>query len=460
MKWAILQYCWVRPLTTFAAIILDMMDLYCEVSWSPRFGSVWILIIVSISVSIAMYCLIQFYLSIAEEIKQHRPLLQLFSVKAIIFLMFWQSAFLSVLHSLNVIKDTKYMSAEDINVGFAALLQTFEMMLFAFLHVRCFSYIPYRKERRSQQTPKGRAFLNVLDFRDFWRETRDGSVYLWRKARGKEAEFEARRRTHFERAMGKTRYVADVKKELPVEPHGQEGLDESEEDMPFTPSKLTTGAKISQIRTKSPREDPRRSKEKAKEKSRFLGDLPDEEAAMLGHPPRQRSWWDRVYGRVSTDDPDEEQNYFGEVHKAKKVKITQLPIHSQKANIRAHAGRSVDLDEPPPPSLLGKRPRNSQNSGNEVPAERKPFLDWGPSNTQPPRLPDEEDDLNEKILLKLPSGDRSAVTKEHNREDGLLGRLFSRSRESSTHEENHANHANIANNLPSLFQRRQDVIGA
>jgi hypothetical protein len=59
--------------------------------------------------------------------------------------MFWQSTFLSVLHSLNVVKDTvciltstseshlnlaqkTYMTAEEINIGFAALLQTFEMM--------------------------------------------------------------------------------------------------------------------------------------------------------------------------------------------------------------------------------------------------------------------------------------------------------------------------------------------
>ncbi|KIM33900.1 hypothetical protein M408DRAFT_55162, partial [Serendipita vermifera MAFF 305830] len=214
MKWSILQYCWIRPLTSLSAVILNMAGIYCEASWSPRFGSVWILIIVSISVSVAMFCLIQFYLAISDRIKQHRPILQLFSIKAIIFLMFWQSAFLSALHSMDVIKDTKYMTAIDINVGFAALLQTFEMVLFAFLHVKCFSYVPYRQPLRSQQTPKGASFRHALNFSDFWRETRDGSVYMWRTARGKEAEFEARRRTHFERAMGKSRTLATgVKKD-------------------------------------------------------------------------------------------------------------------------------------------------------------------------------------------------------------------------------------------------------
>ncbi|KAG8833896.1 hypothetical protein FRC18_002913 [Serendipita sp. 400] len=455
MKWAILQYCWVRPLTTLTAIILNWMGIYCEQSWSPRFGSVWILIIVSISVSVAMYCLIQFYIAIADEIKQHRPILQLFSVKAIIFLMFWQSAFLSALHSFNVIKDTKYMSAEDINVGFAALLQTFEMMLFAFLHVRCFSYLPYRKEDRNQQTPKGRAFLNVLDFRDFWRETRDGIVYMWRKARGKEAEFEARRRTHFERAMGKTRHIPDIKKELPPAPHGLDDLDDSEEDMPLAPSKLMAGAKVSPLRTQSPRDEARKSKQKAKDKARLLDLRHDEELAISGHAPRQRSWWDRVYGRVSIDDPDEEHNHARGARGQGKEAISQLPLHSRKSDIRAYAMRPVDLDEPPPPSLFGRRQKSGQGSGDHIPAEKKPFLNWGPTNTQPPRLPDEEDSLNEKAIRKPAYDESSTDPRNHDRDDGLFGRFFSRSRESSTH-----NDETRAVNLPSLFQRRQDVVGA
>lgn len=45
MKWGILQYCWIRPLTTLGAIILNKIGYYCEASWSPKFGSVWASII-------------------------------------------------------------------------------------------------------------------------------------------------------------------------------------------------------------------------------------------------------------------------------------------------------------------------------------------------------------------------------------------------------------------------------
>jgi len=80
-----------------------------------------IVIIISLSVTVAMYCLIQLYVAVAEELSPHRPLLKLFSVKAVgmffsfmmlrsswnpfpVFLTFWQATLLSVLSMFGVIK--------------------------------------------------------------------------------------------------------------------------------------------------------------------------------------------------------------------------------------------------------------------------------------------------------------------------------------------------------------------
>ena len=81
--------------------------------------------IISISVTIAMYCLLQLYLCVATELAPHRPVLKLVSVKAVgkfgspaldrldlmeptpstVFLTFWQSTFLSLLSVIGVVKD-------------------------------------------------------------------------------------------------------------------------------------------------------------------------------------------------------------------------------------------------------------------------------------------------------------------------------------------------------------------
>lgn len=50
-----------------------------------------VIVFESVSVTIAMYCLIQFYYQIKEDISEHRPFMKILSIKLVIFLSFWQS---------------------------------------------------------------------------------------------------------------------------------------------------------------------------------------------------------------------------------------------------------------------------------------------------------------------------------------------------------------------------------
>ncbi|ESK98170.1 duf300 domain-containing protein [Moniliophthora roreri MCA 2997] len=211
-KWGVLQYCVLRPTTTFAAIILDYIGLYCESSWGPGWGHIYIIVIVSVSVTIAMYCLIQLYVSASTYLAPQKPLLKLFAIKAVVFLTFWQATFLSVLSMFGVVKDTRYMTAEDINIGIGALLETFEMMLFAFLHVHAFTYKVYKPIHNSRDLPtlpmgKWQALGHAMDFRETFREIWAGSKYMWAKLRGHEPSVDvgARRQAYYEDAFGRAR---------------------------------------------------------------------------------------------------------------------------------------------------------------------------------------------------------------------------------------------------------------
>lgn len=42
-------------------------------------------------VTIAMYCLIQFYVQTKDDLVEHRPLLKVTAIKLVIFLSFWQN---------------------------------------------------------------------------------------------------------------------------------------------------------------------------------------------------------------------------------------------------------------------------------------------------------------------------------------------------------------------------------
>lgn len=45
----------------------------------------------SVCVSIAMYCLVQFYVQLKDDISQYQPFLKIVSIKLVIFLSFWQT---------------------------------------------------------------------------------------------------------------------------------------------------------------------------------------------------------------------------------------------------------------------------------------------------------------------------------------------------------------------------------
>jgi hypothetical protein len=114
------------------------------------------------------------------------------------------------------------MTAEDINIGWGAILETFEMRLaglnhvfsrystlcsiFGFVHIKAFSYKPYRPHTPdAKRTPRLRSFAHAMDFRETFREFYVGAMYMWRRMRGVETDPLARRIAVLENAFEKSR---------------------------------------------------------------------------------------------------------------------------------------------------------------------------------------------------------------------------------------------------------------
>lgn len=112
-------------------------------------------------------------------------LAQFLCVKLVVFFTFWQETALSFLvtvdvrpllprqHALalsdapacpQVIKNREYWTAEEIAVGLSALLSCLEMVIFAFLHIKAFSYLPYRALASPVRlAPDGTPLLSALE---------------------------------------------------------------------------------------------------------------------------------------------------------------------------------------------------------------------------------------------------------------------------------------------------------
>ncbi|KAJ9136489.1 DUF300-domain-containing protein [Pleurostoma richardsiae] len=141
----IYHYCFIRVAMTITAVVTQYFDRYCESSNSPVFSHIWVIAINCIAVTIAMYCVIQFYVQLKGPLAEHQPFLKVLAIKLVIFLSFWQTIAISVgtSQSINIVHATETIAYPDVKVGIPALLLCFEMALFALLHLWAFPYRPY-----------------------------------------------------------------------------------------------------------------------------------------------------------------------------------------------------------------------------------------------------------------------------------------------------------------------------
>jgi len=72
-------------------VLAQLDDVYCEDSLSPAFAHIWVEVFEAVSVTIAMFCLIQFYLQLRTDLAHHRPFLKVLCIKLVIFFSFWQN---------------------------------------------------------------------------------------------------------------------------------------------------------------------------------------------------------------------------------------------------------------------------------------------------------------------------------------------------------------------------------
>ncbi|CDO73322.1 hypothetical protein BN946_scf185008.g84 [Trametes cinnabarina] len=396
MKWGVLQYCVVRPTTTLAAVILDYIGLYCEDSWSPGWGHIYITLVVSVSVSIAMYCLIQIYMTVKVELAPQKPLLKLFAIKAVVFLTFWQATFLSVLTLFGVVKDTQYMTADNINIGIGAIVETFEMACFALLHIKAFSYKPYYDPDHGP-TPRWRSLVHAMSFKETARELWNGLVYMVHRSRGRETDPEARREAVLEDVFGRSRIAIRREASAPVSGRAvasekELGVTvEVEREVHVNDERQWLGVGDDYIygigyQLKPSRERSEGLEEQIEKELTRRGYSLRDVTPSPGHEPRQPSWWRRIYNHLSQSGPDADADTD---HLATDTPPTSFHEPNRRLSTRRrskyipnHAGvtpllhdvQEDDYNDPPPPSVI-KTYRASKEKMHGVKRKPAPTLD-------------------------------------------------------------------------------------
>ncbi|KAL8678551.1 MAG: hypothetical protein Q9186_005096 [Xanthomendoza sp. 1 TL-2023] len=94
-----------------------------------------------------MYCLIQFYVQLKDDLAEHSPLLKVAAIKLVIFLSFWQTILISFLTSTGAIRSSPRFQDPDIRIGIPSLLLCIEMAIFSVFHLFAFPWQVYDVRR-------------------------------------------------------------------------------------------------------------------------------------------------------------------------------------------------------------------------------------------------------------------------------------------------------------------------
>ena len=87
-KQGILQYIYIRPLTTIIAIICELNGVFGESQFNFNLAYPYLLFINNLSQFCAMYCLVLFYRANYDELRAMRPLPKFLCIKAVVFFSF------------------------------------------------------------------------------------------------------------------------------------------------------------------------------------------------------------------------------------------------------------------------------------------------------------------------------------------------------------------------------------
>eukprot|EP00056_Hartaetosiga_gracilis_P007562 m.109820 g.109820 ORF g.109820 m.109820 type:complete len:604 (+) comp12740_c0_seq2:13-1824(+) len=167
------SYVVVRILSTIIAFCTELAGKYGD--GDITFDKSWIYIVImnSISQLWAMYCLILFYYGFKEDLKSIKPFQKFLTIKAIIFLSFWQAVVIALLVELGAIKTKaswSYYSSETVAAGLQDFLICIEMFIAAVVHRSVFSYKEHLPDDSTlvpaQNLSFGGALKQLLDVRD------------------------------------------------------------------------------------------------------------------------------------------------------------------------------------------------------------------------------------------------------------------------------------------------------
>ncbi|KAK1585093.1 organic solute transporter Ostalpha-domain-containing protein [Colletotrichum navitas] len=143
MWFAVFQYPVVSLLVAILTAITQGAGVYCEFASKPHFAKLWLSIISSVSLTLALITVLRFFMQLKSQLKEHRPIAKFASFKLVVTLTFLENIIFWILHDTDAMKPTATLTEADLRIGIPSMLICLEMLpIAAFFHY-AYTYRPY-----------------------------------------------------------------------------------------------------------------------------------------------------------------------------------------------------------------------------------------------------------------------------------------------------------------------------
>ncbi|KDN35989.1 hypothetical protein RSAG8_11140, partial [Rhizoctonia solani AG-8 WAC10335] len=145
IKWLVLQFVIIRPTISTISIICHVLGALCPSSMSPVHPNIWLTIIDTQAMVVAMFGLLLFYTVNRQELNGHQPILKFTVIKLVVLIPMTQEFVFKILASSGVFKPTEHWSITHVSEGLTVFASTIEMTVFSLVMLWAYSASEYCK---------------------------------------------------------------------------------------------------------------------------------------------------------------------------------------------------------------------------------------------------------------------------------------------------------------------------
>ncbi|GBC09422.1 hypothetical protein RclHR1_08850005 [Rhizophagus clarus] len=162
LKLGVLQYVLVLYLTTFTALILQFLGIYCKESWSIYFPQIHLVSVQTVSSLIANLCLNFFFQAVKEDLSRYKLVLKDICINWALFFVTYQEHALAIAVFAGFIEPTDYMTADSISTSIQSVLISIEFFFISVLQLKAFSVAEYISSDKDDDNSIPYTALEVL----------------------------------------------------------------------------------------------------------------------------------------------------------------------------------------------------------------------------------------------------------------------------------------------------------